>query len=227
MNLNLPPALQRFVDEQVALGRYADAADVVRTAVRRLEAQSRLAETQAQAAEFVNLGGLADGDIMALCFIVMMEAAKSAREDLKAIMDGVKAINAAKQAYRELIDQVQRDVAANPRCPPECDRLDLSRGLSSERAYHRAALPVLDPDAPGGVRLDRVDLHPGKLSNTADLRAVLDDVKGQLDSLSELGEMESLRLQMAMDRLSKLMSTLSNLLKKSSDTAAGIIQNIK
>ena len=52
-------------------------------------------------------------------------------------------------------------------------------------------------------------------------------MKAKLDSLSEMGEMESLRLQMAMDRLSKLMSTLSNLLKKASDTAQGISQNIK
>ncbi|MEO8706497.1 MAG: hypothetical protein ABI867_41110 [Kofleriaceae bacterium] len=48
-----------------------------------------------------------------------------------------------------------------------------------------------------------------------------------LDSLSEMGEMESLRLQMAMDRMSKMMSTLSNLLKKISDTAQSITQNLK
>jgi hypothetical protein len=42
-----------------------------------------------------------------------------------------------------------------------------------------------------------------------------------------MGEMESLRLQMAMDRHSRMMSTLSNLLKQSSDTAQSIIQNIK
>jgi hypothetical protein len=52
-------------------------------------------------------------------------------------------------------------------------------------------------------------------------------VKSKLDSLSELGEMESLRLQMAMDRLSKLMSTLSNMLKKQSETAQAISQNLK
>ena len=51
--------------------------------------------------------------------------------------------------------------------------------------------------------------------------------KNDLDALSELGETESLRLQMAMDRLSKLMSTLSNLLKKASETASGITQNLK
>ena len=48
-----------------------------------------------------------------------------------------------------------------------------------------------------------------------------------LDSMSEMGEMESLRLQMAMDRMSKMMSTLSNLLKKMSETTSGIVQNIK
>jgi hypothetical protein len=45
--------------------------------------------------------------------------------------------------------------------------------------------------------------------------------------MSEMGEMESLRLQMGMDRLSKMMSTLSNILKKISDTANSIIQNLK
>jgi seryl-tRNA synthetase len=61
----------------------------------------------------------------------------------------------------------------------------------------------------------------------AELEAATADVESELDSLSELGETESLRLQMAMDRMSKLMSTLSNLLKKSSETGAQITQNIK
>jgi ABC-type phosphate transport system auxiliary subunit len=52
-------------------------------------------------------------------------------------------------------------------------------------------------------------------------------LKEQLDSLSEMEEMEALKLQRAMDRLSKMMSTLSNLLKKASETAQGITQNIK
>ena len=45
--------------------------------------------------------------------------------------------------------------------------------------------------------------------------------------MSEMGEMESLRLQMAMDRLSKFMSTLSNMLKMKSDTESSIVQNIR
>jgi hypothetical protein len=52
-------------------------------------------------------------------------------------------------------------------------------------------------------------------------------IRSKLDSLSEMGEMESLRLQMAMDRLSKMMSTLSNILHKVSETQAAITPNLK
>lgn len=48
-----------------------------------------------------------------------------------------------------------------------------------------------------------------------------------LDNMSEMGEMESLKLQMIMDRKSKVMETLSNMLKKLSDTSSAITGNIK
>ncbi|HEX8301479.1 hypothetical protein [Sphingomonas sp.] len=67
---------------------------------------------------------------------------------------------------------------------------------------------------------------PGQPSK-ADLDAMVEGMKNDLDSMSEMGEMESLRLQMAMDRLSKMMSTVSNLLKKISDTSETITQNLK
>jgi uncharacterized protein YukE len=74
-------------------------------------------------------------------------------------------------------------------------------------------------------------LLKGELEESRSIKAEADkqieEIKKDLDSLSEMGEMESLRLQMAMDRLSKMMSTLSNLLKKMSDTASSIVQNLK
>lgn len=57
--------------------------------------------------------------------------------------------------------------------------------------------------------------------------ATCEATREKLDQLSEMGEMESLRLQMAMDRMSKMMSTLSNIQKKMHDTAAAIIRNLK
>jgi hypothetical protein len=61
----------------------------------------------------------------------------------------------------------------------------------------------------------------------AELDSQIGQLKNDLDSMSAMGEMESLRLQMAMDRMAKMMSTLSNLLKKVSDTQQSIVQNIK
>src|SRR5262249_13040292 len=57
------------------------------------------------------LGSIGDQDIEAIAFIVMMEAARSAQEDLRAIMAGVKAINNAKAKQRQLLDQLQQDEA--------------------------------------------------------------------------------------------------------------------
>ena len=67
----------------------------------------------------------------------------------------------------------------------------------------------------------------GAAAQRKDLDNAIDVARAKLDTLSEMGETESQRLQMAMDRLSKLMSTLSNLLKKASDTEASIVQNMK
>ncbi len=47
------------------------------------------------------------------------------------------------------------------------------------------------------------------------------------DSLSDLSQMQSLRLQMYMDRRSKLYETLSNLMKKAGDTDSTIVGNLK
>jgi hypothetical protein len=55
----------------------------------------------------------------------------------------------------------------------------------------------------------------------------LGPLKFNADLLGQLSETESARLQMAMDRVSKLMGTLGNLLKKISDTASAITQNLK
>lgn len=44
---------------------------------------------------------------------------------------------------------------------------------------------------------------------------------------SDLPEMSSMRLQLAMDRRSKLLATLSNLMKKMSTTQGTLVQNLK
>ncbi|MBA7641063.1 hypothetical protein ES703_48735 [subsurface metagenome] len=59
------------------------------------------------------------------------------------------------------------------------------------------------------------------------LKSLLDDLKGKLDGMNEMSEMTSLRLQMTMDRRSKFISTLSQMMKKISTTQDILVQNIK
>ena len=110
-----------------------------------------------------------------------------------------------------------------------------------DRHYRRLMIPLSSAvrgavatasDSP--VRLRSVELNVKCMATelTAEhllnqMESIDSHLKSIRDDLSELGEMESLRLQMAMDRMSKMMSTLSNLLKKTSETAQSITKNLK
>lgn len=59
------------------------------------------------------------------------------------------------------------------------------------------------------------------------IETMKDSIKDELDSMSEMNEMEALRMQEAMDRLAKVESQISNLLKKASETQQSIIDNLK
>lgn len=66
----------------------------------------------------LSAGVQAGGDIEALAFIVLIEASKSAREDLKATMAGVKAVNKAKAKQRERLGEVQRTAVTPANAKP-------------------------------------------------------------------------------------------------------------
>lgn len=105
-----------------------------------------------------------DEDIMALMLEVLNAAAREAREDLKQIMEQVRARTAAKRALRELINKVNRDVTANAH-RDDCEEMIFAdRGLGGEAAYHDVGFPVADVEAEGGVRFARVDLHKGAIT---------------------------------------------------------------
>jgi hypothetical protein len=59
------------------------------------------------------------------------------------------------------------------------------------------------------------------------LESIREDLTGRLDGMSEMSEMTSLRLQMTMDRRSKFIETLSNIMKKISTTQETLTQNLK
>lgn len=165
------------------------------------------------------LGGIQGGDIEAVAFIVLMEASKDASDDLQKIMQDVQKRNQQKQALRQLLEDMKRIKSqgpngqpATPCASPACQSL-----LAQLRQFS-----TVPGQLPHPIRL------PADNSLThGDLDQLLQQTQQNLDSMSEMGEMESLRLQMAMDRRSKFMDTLSNLMKKISDTDASIVGNLK
>jgi hypothetical protein len=125
------PAMLSWVHERgAALAKASGPVDVA--AVR----------TSAQTSWAV-LGSMQGADIEALCFLVLMEASKSAQEDLKAIMAGVKAINNAKSMQRQNTGKVDTLVAASP--TPAADRV----------AELVTAARTVEPKT-GGAHLSRV-----------------------------------------------------------------------
>lgn len=125
-------------------------------------------------------GQLSDGDIMAMALLAMTQSAKSAREDLKAIMDGVRSVSEQKAELRRVLGNKRDDSAL-----------------------------AIDPDLL--LRLVAT--------------AQVDDIA--LAVSDDLSDMQSLRLQMHMDRVAKMMAMLSNLMKKLADTQQTLVDNIK
>ncbi len=169
------------------------------------------------------LGNMNNQDIEALCFLVLMQAAKSAQEDLKAIMAQVKSINDQKSKLRGALSMLNDKNQKITRI-----RLDSIKLLSAQT---QVLQKQNNPGKTQTVRTTKMDsltyVRTTVPVSQSEIDVAKNKAKNDLDSMSEMGEMESLRLQMAMDRMSKMMSTLSNLLKKISNTAQSITQNLK
>lgn len=158
-----------------------------------------------QVTNYAVLGNINNADIEAMSFLVLMQAAKSAQEDLKAIMGKVKSINNQKKQMRDALTTMQKR----------------DTGISRVQLDSLTLLLIKKPVSINTPASRTKPVSKKELDNFGNT------MKNDLDSMSEMGEMESLRLQMAMDKLSKMMSTLSNLFKKISNTAEQITQNLK
>jgi hypothetical protein len=152
-------------------------------------------------------------DIEALAFLVLMEAAKSAREDLKSIMDKVKEINEAKDRLGKSREALRAAATAPGKRAP-CVVADC--GAARRDLAHAQALL-------GGKSVYAIPPSPNK----AGALKAAEQMNKTLDALSKMGELDLLNLQKAMEKKSALESLLSNMLKTFQQTARGITQNLK
>ena len=197
-----------------------------------VEQQARL-EAQKSAPDVVGLGAairsrfsgspgskpnVTGGDIEAMAFLVMMQATNDMDKDLQQIMAEVQAMTNAKQQLRALMNRLNKDVAASAGKPDAPCVSPLCRSLTSDlKDLATTTASLRNP-----IRL-QAPANP----TYGNLRTLQGELQHSLDSMNEMSEMTSLRLQMTMDRRSKFIETLSNIMKKLSETSDSIVQNLK
>lgn len=92
---------------------------------------------------------------------------------------------------------------------------------------------VLNPTlkAKQDTRLKEIDFNTAqldaKINEAKKLSDEIERIKKELDKMGDLDENQSLKLQTYMERVSKMMTTLSNMQKKMSSVSGSIIQNMK
>lgn len=191
---DIPPKADTLYNHLMSAARPAVKSWVINTAAKYKGKEV----TREQAIADVNqsfsvLGNLNNADIEALAFLVMMQSAKSAQEDLKSIMSEVKKINEAKASQRQQVNNMKQSSAQmKTQARTEYKKADSIKPLSSVALAKQST-----------------------------------ELKDKKDSMGELSEEQQLKMQMMMDRRSKAIQVISNMLKKVSDTEQTVIQNLK
>lgn len=98
-------------------------------------------------------------------------------------------------------------------------RSDVPKLIKSVNELHSSEIGL-------AANLLKKDLEDS-ISIKAELDQEMETIRSMIGSESDMGQMASLQLQMVIERMSKAMSTLSNILKKMNDTASAIVQNMK
>ncbi len=192
----------------------------------------RSLRAQAELEVIASCPGLAAADVSEAAFIVMAMAVEDMDDDIRAVMAEIKATNTAKQKMRDGIKElngwISQEMSEHPGAEDIGDETGAKRPASPGRrmAFETKTSPVILFEY---VKAPAVrPLPPRKPGLTlSGLKLLLNDLQGTLDGLNEMSEMTSLRLQLTMDRRSKFIETLSNLMKKTSTTQDILVQNIK
>jgi hypothetical protein len=167
--------------------------------------------------------GLSNMDIDSIVAIVMMECAQQDEADLQDMMNQMQAINAQKQAMRQLENEMnQAAVQMKAQLAKENAGVRCATALCESLPARLASMRAATSRMRRPVNLTLPD-HP-TYGDFAKIRAQL---PGTIDSLSDLSQEQQMQLQMIMDRRAKMLEAISNTEKKMSDTANSIIANIK
>jgi hypothetical protein len=160
-------------------------------------------------------------------------------------MAEIKATTTAKQKLRDQIRELQGRIAgetaksgqasadlgratsvASPGGQPAAVRVQPTAVARRVVTVEKAVLPLLGWEYAKAPVIAPLPPRDPRVSAES-MRSLLGDLEGRLDGMNELSEETSLRLQIFMDRRSKFIETLSNLMKKINTTMETLVQNLK
>lgn len=249
--LTLPPHVAARLDwarRSLVPSGYQKLERLARAKASAIAAGKDLATLEKETASdrIFSAAGISGMDASEAAFLVLAMATKDMDDDLRMIMAEIKATNAAKRKLRDQIKDLNKwisEAMGEPGGRPKSSDIDNTKVSGKPPATAARTQPAKVPPIRSAslqtasspvIRLEYVKAPairplPPRNSDVAVsiLKSLLDEIKDQLDGLNELSEMTSLRLQMTMDRRSKFISTLSQMMKKTSTTQDILVQNIK
>jgi hypothetical protein len=178
-------------------------------------------------------GNLPTQDIDVLVQLVMFELWESEEEALKEMLDEMHRMNQAKKKQREYINHLKEQKASAQskmrkeskvllEQPPTTSVQKKPRPVrKSPKMASTRRLRIKYPKTPNIIHKNTRDM------NLAEMDKYMEEMEHKMDTLGGLSEELSLKLQILMDRRAKIIQTLSNILKKISQTSDTLISNIK
>lgn len=160
-----------------------------------------------------NLGLNQNGTIEAMVFLVLMEASRNAEAEMKELAKEIEATNKKQKLLLTAIENLNKSNSSVTNL--QLDSIKLLLVKKPAKPIKNNKQRIYKPN-------NNVTVVP-----KAEVDITREKAKAELDSLDEMEEMQSLKLQMMMDRKTKNETTLSNILKKISDTQDEIIKNMK
>lgn len=175
--------------------------------------------------------GMSDQDIDALVVLVMFDIWKSEEEDLKELIDEIDKVNEAKQMQREVLDNLNKQKASAEEKIREEYR---SNARVSIRQIKVATPTVIKETARTrrlGIKYTRAPQFPllkdPKQMLLPELDSAIKNTAANLKTLEDIGQLDQVALQDAMQKQAQILQLISNISKMMHDTLKGIIQNLR
>lgn len=243
MKVSMSPRLKEYVKQQVAEGYYDNPDEVIHAALTDLIAREDSA--------IISQVSSGIHDIAEAVLVTLATSTKDMDDDIRMIMAEIKAMNEAKQKLREMIKDLNNWISNEMDRHPCCGEINNEKvtgepepsltansvaqsgsqtqavGEGNPVAQSNPRQAVLDANVEGGTSFIPDRPRGGGIEGMVNFRTILEGLNAALDGMNEMSEMTSLRLQMLMDRRSKFISTLSNIMKKVSSTQDMLVQNLK